>query len=163
MANTTSFQADKGQKVIQPIFEAKTINTPSMLCIEDAIKGLEWAHAIGGQDTLWQRVQRNFDIMNTWVTQHPDLEHLAQDTNSRSRASICFNLKQTYCQPQERATLISKIGAHLAELGVAYDIKNHFMAPSSFRVWCGPTIEAEDLSSLTQWLNWAIELVRPSK
>lgn len=157
------FRLTKGGQVIQPIFEAKTINTPSMLCIEDAIKGLEWARAIGGQDALWQRVQRNFDIMNTWVTQHSDLEHLATATNSRSRASICFNLKRAYCQPQERATLISKIVTHLAGLGVAYDIKNHFLAPSSFRVWCGPTIEAEDLSSLTQWIDWAIEQARPSK
>lgn len=154
------FRLTKNGEVIQSIFEAKTINTPSMLCIEDAIKGLEWAKSIGGKSALWMKVQGNFKIMDDWIHKHPYLEHFAQDTASRSRASICFSLSAAYCQGRDSAFLINLITAKLDELGAAYDIKNHFLAPPSFRVWCGPTIDAKDLTLLTQWLDWAIELHR---
>ncbi|WP_010300968.1 phosphoserine transaminase [Candidatus Odyssella thessalonicensis] len=156
------FRLTKAGEVITAIFEAKTINTPSMLCVEDAIKGLEWAYNLGGQEALWQRVQSNFAIIDGWISQNPDLEHFAIAPQSRSRASVCFKLSPSYCKGVDQASLISTIASQLAELGVAYDIKNHFLAPASFRIWCGPTLEAEDLQILTEWMNWALAVHRPS-
>jgi phosphoserine aminotransferase len=154
------FRLTKGGEVIQSIFEAKTINTPSMLCVEDAIQGLEWAASIGGKEGLWQRVKCNFDIIDKWVTNHPYLEHLAIAPETRSKASICFTLRATYYGEESQADLIARIAAQLADLGVAYDIKNHFLAPPSFRIWCGPTIETADLSLLTEWIDWSLEQIR---
>ncbi|AIK96832.1 phosphoserine transaminase [Candidatus Odyssella acanthamoebae] len=156
------FRLTKAGEIIQSIFEAKTINTPSMLCVEDAIQGLDWAVSIGGKKALWQRVKCNFDVIDKWVTNHPDLEHLAIVPESRSKASICFNLTAAYCGGENPGDLITQITTQLADLGVAYDIKNHFLAPSSFRIWCGPTIETADLSILTKWIDWSLEKMRPA-
>lgn len=156
------FRLTKAGEIIATIFEAKTINTPSMLCVEDAIKGLEWADKLGGQESLWQRVQSNFAIIDGWISQNPNLEHFAIVPQSRSRASVCFKLSPSYCKGVDQALLINTIASQLAELGVAYDIKNHFLAPASFRIWCGPTIETEDLQILTEWMNWALAVDCPT-
>jgi phosphoserine aminotransferase len=155
------FKLTREGRLIPGLFnEGKTINTPSLLCLEDAIQGLEWAARLGGQQALWERVQRNFEVMDTWITTHAVLDHLAKDPVSRSRASICFKLTNTYCGDRDCLALTSQIVEKLASLGVAYDIKNHAAAPASFRVWCGPAIETEDLKKLTQWIDWALGEIR---
>lgn len=150
------FRLKKDGAVNNAIFEAKTINTPSLLCIEDMIKSLEWAKSIGGGKTLDHRTQANYAVINDWVNAHPLLSHMAQDSETRSRASVCIKYNGN----------VDNVTRKLANLNVAYDIKNHFLAPESFRIWCGPTIETDDLRLLTQWIDWAMTdeaaLVLPS-
>lgn len=141
------FRLKKNGVVIQTIFEAKTINTPSMLCIEDMTKSLEWAKSIGSGKALAQRTLDNFNIINDWVNSHPRLTHMAIDPTTRSHASVCINYDGN----------VDVVAKKLADLDIAYDIKNHFLAPSSLRIWCGPTIETDDLKILTQWIDWAID------
>ena len=140
------FRLKKDDQVNSAIFEAKTINTPSMLCIEDMIQALEWGKSIGGRKSLADRTLKNFNIINDWVNNHSILSHMAPDPTIRSHASVCINYPGS----------IDTVAQELAVLGVAYDIKNHFLAPPSFRIWCGPTIESDDLKLLTQWVDWAI-------
>lgn len=142
------FRLKKDGTIIHSIFEAKTINTPSMLCVEDMVKSLEWAKTIGGGTALTQRTYANFSIIDSWVTDHPNLSNMATDPATKSPISVCINYSGS----------VDAVAKKLADLGVAYDIKNHFLAPASFRIWCGPTIEQHDLKLLTQWIDWAIDL-----
>lgn len=146
--------------ILTSIFEAKTINTPSLLCIEDFIKALEWGVSVGGAYALWARTQQNYQIINTWVNNHADLKHLASEARTRSIASVCINLSDTYCSTDQHPGKINQIASMLSELGIAHDIKNHFLAPASFRIWCGPTVETNDLKILTQWIDWALDNAR---
>ncbi|MBX3487365.1 MAG: phosphoserine transaminase [Candidatus Paracaedibacteraceae bacterium] len=140
------FRLKKDGALIKTIFEAKTINTPSMLCVEDMIQALEWAQSIGGGKALAQRTLNNFKVINEWVNHHSVLSHMATNPLSRSYVSVCINY----------AGSVDAVVKTLADLGVAYDIKNHFLAPSSFRIWCGPTIDSNDLVLLTQWIDYRL-------
>lgn len=150
------FRLTKDKQLIDGIFIGKTINTPSMLCAEDCLAALSWAQGIGGQKALTARTLANFKVIDNWLQHHPYLEYMARDRASLSPISVCFKLKDSQFPIIEHLAIIQKICQKLAELEVAFEIKNHMLAPPSFRVWCGPTVEKEDLQRLMPWIDWAL-------
>lgn len=151
------FRLATNQQANSGLFEGKTLNTPSMLCVEDCLAALEWAKSIGGQQGLTNRTLTNFKVLDSWLENHPTLTWMAHSKANRSRTSVCFKLKEGVVPQSEEGPVIQTVCQQLAELSVAQDIKNHQFAPPSFRVWCGPTVEAADLASLTLWIDWALK------
>lgn len=150
------FRLANNKQLIDGIFVGKTINTPSLLCTEDCLAALSWAQEIGGQKVLTARTLANFKVIDTWLQCHPYLEYLARDRTSISPVSVCFKLKDSQICIREQAVIIQKVSQKLTETGVAFEIKNHAFAPPSFRIWCGPTVEVEDLQRLVPWIDWAL-------
>jgi phosphoserine aminotransferase len=144
----------KNHRLIEGLFdEGKIINTPSMLALQDAVNALEWAKSAGGQEGLWRKTQDNFSAMKEWVDNHSELDYLAKDPETISPVSVCLTLKGPVDESVKR---IKYVVDELARLGVAYEIKNHYLAPVSFRIWCGPTVDKEDLIRLFPWIDWAL-------
>lgn len=152
------FRLANDKQLIDGIFIGKTINTPSMLCVEDCLAALCWAQEIGGQKALTARTLANFKIIDDWIQHYPYLEYLARDRESVSPISVCFKLKDSQIPAGEHLTIIQKTCQRLAELGVAFEIKNHAFAPPSFRIWCGPTVETVDLWRLLPWIDWSLSM-----
>lgn len=150
------FRLTKDKKLLDGIFNGKTINTPSMLCVEDCLAALLWAQSIGGQAGLTERTSANFQVVDSWLNQHTLLVNLAEDPATRSKSSICLKLKNDIIPPHQQAEIIKNVSQLLAEERIALDIKNHYLAPSSLRIWCGPTVEKEDLQALLPWIDWAL-------
>ncbi len=149
------FRMTKNHKLLEGLFdEGKIINTPSMLAVEDAIKALEWAKSEGGQEGLWKRCQENFAVIKTWVDTHPELNFMAKDPKTISPVSVCLTLDGPLETTVRR---IKFVVDELARLGVAYEIKNHYLAPLSFRIWCGPTVARQDIERLIVWIDWALK------
>ncbi len=152
------FQLAKGGKLIEGIFKGETINTPSMLCVEDALDGLNWAASVGGIKGLVKRSEANLAALTKWVENTPWIDFLAEDKATRSCTSICFKivdpnyLKQT---PEAQAEIAKKLASALEKEGVAYDIGAYRDAPAGLRIWGGATVETKDIEALTPWLDWA--------
>jgi phosphoserine aminotransferase len=142
------FIMSKGGKLIEGIFEGETINTPSMLCVEDYILALEWAKSVGGLKGLLARADANAKIINDWIDKTPFATNLAEDSSTRSNTSVCLTLEGGEDVPKAIAKMLEKEG-------VAFDINGYRDAPPGLRIWCGATVEASDLSALTPWLDWA--------
>lgn len=151
------FRLTNNQHLNQGLFLGKTLNTPSLLCVEDCLASLEWAKAIGGQKALAARTLANFNVFEAWLENHPQLTWMAHNKITRSQTSVCFKLKEEMGCETDAGQVIQIICQQLADLGVAMDIKNHIYAPPSFRVWCGPTIETSDLKLLIPWIDWALQ------
>lgn len=154
------FRMKKDGKLIESIFHGSTINTPSMLCVEDAIDGLEWARSIGGLRQLLQRSRSNFKAISTWVAQSDWVEFLAVDPATRSNTSICLTFGAAageHFGVEEQRKVAKQIVTLLDENGVAYDIGSYRDAPPGLRIWGGATIETADIECLLPWLNWAHE------
>jgi phosphoserine aminotransferase len=152
------FRLLKGGKLNEEIFKGSTINTPSMLCVEDALDTLRWAESIGGLPELIARSQRNLGVLAAWVERTPWVEFLARDPATRSSTSICFSLVEPWFQAfskEARMAHVKKITGPLEKKGVAFDINSYIDAPPGLRIWGGSTIEAGDLEALTPWLDWA--------
>ena len=150
----------KEKKINLDIFKGSTINTPSMLCVEDFIDSLEWSKSIGGLDELVDRSSRNLEEIRTWVTKTPWIEFLSEKFENTSSTSICLkfsreNLKNPSIKYQEK--LESFIISLLDEENVAYDIGSYRSAPPGLRIWGGPTVETKDIKLLLPWLNWAYQ------
>jgi phosphoserine aminotransferase len=143
------FRLTKDGKLIDGVFRGETINTPSMLCVEDYIKALEWAAGLGGLDALIARADANARVINDWAAATPWIENLAVEPSTRSNTSVCLVLKDA-AHDVPKAMV-----KHLADAGVAYDIGAYRDAPAGLRIWCGASIEASDLTCLTAWLEWA--------
>ena len=157
------FRMTKGGKLIEGIFKADTINTPSMVCVEDALDGLKWAEDIGGLPELVRRSQANLAAVAEWVARTPWVEFLAQDPEIRSSTSICLKIVDPWftALPAEEQTKASKQVASVLEAeGVAYDIASYRDAPAGLRLWGGATVQRQDLESLFPWLEWAYERVK---
>jgi phosphoserine aminotransferase len=137
------------------IFEGETINTPSMLCVEDYLVALEWAERIGGLKHLIDRADRNAGIIADWVSRTPWIEHLATAPETRSNTSVCLRLARQATAGLEDAALPKRMAKLLEAEGVAYDIASYRDAPPGFRIWCGATVEASDVEALIPWLEWA--------
>jgi phosphoserine aminotransferase len=150
-------------KFNEAIFAAETINTPSMLAVEDAIDGLKWARSIGGQSALKQRSQANLDAVTRWVNRTPWIEFLVRDEAIRSWTSVCLEIVDEWFQNQsadkQRATL-KRMEALLDEEGVAFDFVGHRDAPPGLRLWCGATVETSDIAAVLPWLDWAFAETR---
>ena len=152
------FQMTKGGKVDRSIFEGSTINTPSMIAVEDALDGLKWAESIGGLPALLTRSQANLDAMAAWVERTPWVAFLAERPAIRSNTSICLKIVDpayTALSEAEQAAKAKKLADLLDKEGVAYDIASYRDAPPGLRIWGGATVETSDIAALLPWLDWA--------
>ena len=146
------FRLTKSGKLIEGIFKGETINTPSMLAVEDYLWALEWAELHGGLDALIARADANAAALSQWVERTAWIVHLAADPATRSNTSVC--LKFAEAGEDDRA-LAAKIAGLLELEGVAYDINAYRDAPPGLRIWCGATVETSDIEALCPWLDWA--------
>ncbi len=147
------FRMTKSGKLNEGIFKGATINTPSMLCVEDYLDALQWVHSIGGLQGAIARSRSNLAVMERFVEQRDWIDFLAEDAAVRSSTSVCFKLSLEADQVKQMVKLLEQEGA-------AYDIDAYRDAPSGLRIWCGATVEASDLESLLPWLDWAYESVK---
>lgn len=154
------FRLTKGGKLIEGVFRGETINTPSMLCVEDYLDALKWADGLGGLDALRGRADANLKVLSDWVERTDWVDFLAVDPNTMSNTSVCLKVTdpgiRTLSADDQAAFAKGMVSALDAE-GVAYDIGAYRDAPSGLRIWAGATIEASDLAALTAWLDWAFQ------
>jgi phosphoserine aminotransferase len=156
------FRMTKGGKVSLDIFEGATINTPSMLCVEDAIDALKWAEGIGGLRAMQGRADANLGVLAGWVAKTDWVDFLAEDAAVRSNTSVCLKVvdpRITALSDDAQADFAKKLAGVLEKEGVALDIGGYRDAPAGLRIWCGATVEASDLEALTPWLDWAFATV----
>jgi phosphoserine aminotransferase len=152
------FRLTKGGKLIEGIFEGETINTPSMLCVEDALDGLRWAEQIGGLPALIARSEANLAAITAWVERAHWVEFLAEAPTTRSSTSICLKLIApwfTALPPLGQTKAAKQIALMLEQEAVAYDIAAYRDAPPGLRIWGGATVETADIRALLPWLDWA--------
>jgi phosphoserine aminotransferase len=152
------FRLTKGGKLNEGIFVGETINTPSMLCVEDYLDALTWAKSIGGLQATVARSDANAKALADWVAATPWVDHLAVNANERSNTSVCLKVVDvavTRLKPDEQAAFAKSLAALLEKEGVAYDIAYYRDAPPGLRIWCGATVETSDVEALTPWLDWA--------
>ena len=157
------FRLTTDGKLDEAIFEGETINTPSMMAVEDQRDALDWAHSIGGLPTLIARAKANFKTVEEWVQQSQWAQFLAHDPRSRSTTAICISIKASFwadLNGTEQKQFIDRLTDLLAEEGVAYDIGAYRAAPPGLRIWAGGTVETTDIQALLPWLDWAFDQVR---
>jgi len=151
------FRLTKAGKLNQGVFEGETINTPSMLCVEDYLDALQWGKSIGGLDALVARADANAKVVADWVAKTPWIDHLAKNSAARSTTSVCLKIVDraiTALGADAQWSFIKELCALLEKEGVAYDIATHRDAPPGLRIWCGATVERVDLEALILWLDW---------
>src|SRR5258705_13139556 len=152
------FRLTKGNKLNQGVFEGETINTPSMLCVEDYLDTLGWAKSIGGLKALRARADANAKVIADWVASTPWIDFLARDPAIRSNTSVCLKIVDPAVgklSAEAQAAFVKGIASALEKEGVAYDIDAYRDAPPGLRIWCGSTVERADVEALTLWLDWA--------
>jgi phosphoserine aminotransferase len=152
------FRMVKGGKLIEGIFEGETINTPSMLCVEDYIDALEWAKGLGGLEALIARADANAETILDWVARTPWIASLARLPATASNTSVCLVIADpdVLAEGEGAVGAVAKgIAATLEKEGVAFDIGAYRDAPPGLRIWCGATVERADVEALTVWLDWA--------
>ncbi|HEY1982277.1 MAG TPA: phosphoserine transaminase [Xanthobacteraceae bacterium] len=152
------FRLTKGGKINEGIFQGETINTPSMLCVEDYLDALDWAKSIGGLKALQARADANATTIADWVARTPWIDFLAADPALRSNTSVCLKVVDpavSRLPPDAQAAFVKGLAAALDKEGVAYDIDAYRDAPTGLRIWCGSTVERADVEALTLWLDWA--------
>jgi len=152
------FRLTKGGKLNEGIFAGETINTPSMLCVEDYLDTLQWAKSVGGLSATIARSDANAKALSDWVAESPWVEHLAINASYRSNTSVCLKVVDpavTRLSGDDQAAFAKMLAALLEKEGVAYDIAYYRDAPPGLRIWCGATVERHDIETLTPWLDWA--------
>jgi phosphoserine aminotransferase len=149
------FRMTKGGKLIDGIFKGETINTPSMLAVEDYLVALEWAQKIGGLPKLIERSTTNAKVLWDFCDRNDWIANLAEDETTRSNTSVC--LKFTDERIKDGAAFAKAVAKKLEDYNAAYDIGAYRDAPAGLRVWCGATVESSDIEALTLWLKWAFE------
>jgi phosphoserine aminotransferase len=151
------FRLTKAGKLNQSIFEGSTINTPSMLCVEDAVDGLVWAESEGGLEGLITRSKANLDVVARWVDDSPWVDFLAEEPATRSSTSICLRLVDEWAREREAKQVAATLKAAANTLdreGIAFDIGSYRDAPTGLRLWGGATVDTSDLEALLPWLDW---------
>jgi phosphoserine aminotransferase len=159
------FRLTSGGKLSEGVFRGETINTPSMLAVEDALDGLRWAERIGGLPALIGRSQANLEAIEDWVAKRPWIRFLAADPRLRSSTSICLVIADpavANLPTAEQTAFVKRLTGLLEEEGVAYDIAGYRDAPPGLRIWGGATVETSDIERLLPWLDWAFERCRAS-
>ncbi len=159
------FRLTSGGKLSTGIFRGETINTPSMLCVEDALDGLRWAEGIGGLPALVARSEANLAAVAGWVERTPWVDFLAADPATRSCTSICLRITApwfTALAPDEQAKAAKRLASLLDKEGVAFDVASYRDAPPGLRIWGGATVETSDIEALLPWLDWAYAQVCPA-
>jgi len=157
------FRLTKGGKLNEGIFEGETINTPSMLCVEDYLDTLLWAQSLGGLKALIAKADANTKVIADWVARTPWVAFLAENPAIRSNTSVCLRVVDpvvTKLSPDAQAAFAKNLAAALEKERVAYDLGHYRDAPPGLRIWCGATVEAPDLEALTLWLDWAFAKTR---
>jgi len=158
------FRLLKKDKLNGGIFEGATINTPSMLAVADCLDALGWVESIGGLQVTMGRSQESFDVIAAWVKESGWSDFLAVEEATRSVTSVCLTVKDEWflnlADDAARAEVIGAMVKALDQAGVAYDIKSYRDAPNGLRIWCGATVEPEDVKALLPWLDWAYEVVK---
>jgi phosphoserine aminotransferase len=153
-------------KLNEAIFKGETINTPSMLCVEDAIDSLDWAASVGGLEGLIGRSEANLAAIAAWVEKTPWVRFLAEEAKSRSCTSVCLAFADPWfaaLSPDGQAETAKRVASLVEAEGVAYDIASYRDAPPGLRIWAGATIETRDIAALLPWLDWAYAEVRRAK
>ncbi len=156
------FRMTVNGKLNEGLFRGETLNTPSMLCVEDALDGLGWAEESGGLAGLIARSQENLQAVASWVSRTPWAEFLAEDPATRSSTAICIKFTAPWfvrLSEDERFTTVRRMAAMLETEDVAYDVAGHRDAPAGFRIWGGATVEAGDIRLMLPWIEWAFETV----
>jgi phosphoserine aminotransferase len=147
------FRLTKAGKLIDGIFTGATINTPSMLCVEDYLFALNWAKSVGGQKGLKARADANLAAIEDFADMTPWLEFLAADPRMRSNTSVC--LKFVDERIKDGASFAKAVARRLDNSGVAFDVGAYRDAPAGLRIWCGGTVETSDITALMPWIDWA--------
>jgi len=157
------FRMTSGGKLTKDLFQGATINTPSMLAVEDYLSALNWAESIGGLRTLIARADANLKIIADWVARTPWIDFLALDPAIRSNTSVCLRITDPWFQALDgegQAKAAKQVAALLEAENIAYDVDSYRDAPPGLRIWAGATVEAADLAALLPWLDWAWGQVR---
>ena len=157
------FRLTSGGKLIEGIFDGETINTPSMLCVEDYIDALEWAQSVGSLQGLIARCDANAKAVADFVAKKPFLGFLAKDPATRSNTSVCLTFIDpaiTALAPEAQAAFAKDVAALLEKEGGGLDLGSYRDAPPGLRIWCGATVEASDVAALMPWIEWAFETVK---
>ncbi|MBR2118764.1 MAG: phosphoserine transaminase [Pseudomonadota bacterium] len=159
------FRMTKGGKLNAGIFEGETINTPSMLCVEDYLDALNWAKSVGGLKALIARADANTKVLADWKAKTPWVDFLAADPAIRSNTSVCLKVVDpaiTALSADAQADFAKKLVAAVEKEGAGYDFAHYRDAPAGLRIWCGATVEARDVDILTQWIDWAFAETKAS-
>jgi phosphoserine aminotransferase len=159
------FRVKKGDKLNRAIFEGATINTPSMLATEDYIAALEWAQSIGGLAELQARADRNAAVVQEWIDATPWMRNMVSDPAKRTNTGVCMVFQGEWYESlsaEDQAGVPKKIVSMLEERHVGYDFNGYRDAPPSLRIWCGSTVETEDVAALLPWIEWAYAEVKAS-
>ena len=154
------FRMTKNGKVTLDLFEGATINTPSMLCVEDVIDALTWAQGIGGLSAMRARADANLAALASWVARTPWVDFLAADPATRSNTSVCLKVVDAQVaalSADAQADFAKTLASRLDKEGAALDVAGYRDAPPGLRIWCGATVDTADLEALTPWLDWAFE------
>jgi len=157
------FRMTKGGKIVDGIFEGETINTPSMVAVEDYLDALSWAESVGGLKGLIQRSNDNLHALEKWVAASSWAGFLAEDAAIRSNTSVCIKITDPWfagLSDDAKADVAKKIASLLEKEGVALDIAGYRAAPPGLRIWCGATVDKADIEALTPWLDWAFAQVK---
>ena len=157
------FRLTSGARLIEGIFRGDTINTPSMVCVEDALDGLKWAATVGGLDGLIARSEANLAAIAAWVERSEWIDFLAETPETRSCTSVCLRIADPWfagLSEGDQAAIPKRIEALLEAEDVAYDINGYRAAPPGLRIWAGATVETADLDALFPWLDWAYEVAK---
>ncbi len=159
------FRLTKGGKLNEGVFAGETINTPSMLCVEDYLDALQWAKSLGGLSATVARSDANAKALSDWVAATPWVGHLAKNPNERSNTSVCLTVVDpavVRLSGDDQAAFAKTLAGLLEKEGVAYDIAYYRDAPPGLRIWCGATVERNDIQALTPWLDWAFAEAKAS-
>ena len=159
------FRMTKGGKLIGGIFEGETINTPSMLCVEDYLDALNWAKSVGGLKGMIARADANAKVIADWKAKTPWIDFLAKDPAIRSNTSVCLKFTDpaiTSLPADAQSDFVKKLVATVEKEGAGYDFAYYRDAPPGLRIWCGATVEASDVALLTQWVDWAFAETKAS-
>jgi phosphoserine aminotransferase len=152
------FRMTKGGKLNEGIFVGETINTPSMLCVEDYLDALNWGKSVGGLNALMARADKNLKVLEDWQAKTPWIDFLASTPAIRSNTSVCMKVTDpavAALSSDAQIDFIKKMVGLIEKEGAGYDFAGHRDAPAGLRIWCGATIEASDVALLTQWIDWA--------
>ncbi len=157
------FRIKKGDKLNTAIFEGATINTPSLLATEDYIAALEWAKSIGGLPELHARADRNAQVVFDWIEATPWVRNMVADPAQRTNTGVCMVFQGEWydsLDDEKKAAVPKKIASMIEDMGIAFDFNGYRDAPPSLRIWCGSTVEAEDVRRLLPWIEWAYAQVK---
>jgi len=157
------FRLANKKKLIKGIFEGGTINTPSMICVEDALDALNWVESVGGTKGLIKISNENLKIVEDWVSKSDWVKFMCEDKNTRSSTSITLLIKDewfTKFNEEEQRKVLNKLFSILDKEGVAKDINGYPKAPPSIRIWGGSTVQNSDMKALLPWIDWAYNSVK---